>query len=154
MASPRRAVRRRRSCPTLTHSFDCCRCCALQEDHVESWHNRGVANQKLGKTEDALASFEGALYYDPTFAPSLRGRFNALIELRRFDDAVAAANAAMSASPGNPEPVVDRAFAHMQAGRCVLRAAAGREELQLLRRRSRGGGTAAAAEMRRRIFLW
>ena len=87
------------------------------ESHVESWHNRAVALQKLGKIDDALASFEGALYYDPRFTPSLRGRFNALIELRRFDDAVVAANASIAAQPGNPEPVVDRAFAHMQAGR-------------------------------------
>jgi tetratricopeptide (TPR) repeat protein len=119
-----------------------CRCrrrCRSQEDHVESWHNRGVANQKLGKTEDALTSFEGALYYDPTFAPSLRGRFNALIELHRFDDAVAAANAAMSAAPGNPEPVVDRAFAHMQAGRCVV--ASGPRG---------GGGSCSGGERRQR----
>ena len=59
---------------------------ALQskEDHVDAWHNRGVALKALNKLDEAQASFEGALYYQPKFFPSLRGRYNILIEMSKW----------------------------------------------------------------------
>lgn len=53
----------------------------------------------------------------PDFYLSLRGKADVLTQLERFDDAVAAATAAMAARPTETGPVTDRAFAYLKSKR-------------------------------------
>jgi adenylate cyclase len=78
------------------------RAVALNPNSFLAWHCRGWVYRIVGQPEEALQSFERALRMSPvdtrlhlTFA----GMGSALIELRRFDEAVVAAKKARRQSP-------------------------------------------------------
>lgn len=76
-----------------------------------------AALKALKRYPEALASFEEALKHKAEFYPSLRGRCDALTVLERFEEAVAAATAAIAARPTDPSPYADRAFALLKSKR-------------------------------------
>jgi tetratricopeptide (TPR) repeat protein len=71
----------------------------------------------LNRNDEALAAFEGALAQRGDFAPSLRGRLDALLALERYPEAVDAADAAAAAEPDSAALAADRAFALLKAHR-------------------------------------
>jgi adenylate cyclase len=90
------------------------RAVALNPNSSEAWHSRGWVYRVAGVPEEAIRSFERAIRMspiDPRLHTALTGIGYALIELRRFDEAIVAGKKAQRQNP-----------AYAQAYRCLASA--------------------------------
>jgi tetratricopeptide (TPR) repeat protein len=69
---------------------------------VRALFDRGVVLDELGRTEDAIASYDAAIAQAPDFAAALNNRANAYRRLGRLD--LAARDYTASLDAGNPQP--------------------------------------------------
>jgi adenylate cyclase len=94
------------------------RAVALNPNSYVAWHARGWVYRNAGLPEEAVRSFERAVRMspvDPELHQSLVGMGYALIELRRFDEAVAAGKKAARQNTSYPATYrcLASAFAHL-----------------------------------------
>jgi adenylate cyclase len=90
------------------------RAVALNPNSFDTWHNRGWAYKTAGLPEEAVRSWERAIRMspvDPLLHRSLGGMGQAFIELRRFDEAIAAGKKALRKN-----------LSYWQAYRCLASA--------------------------------
>jgi adenylate cyclase len=81
------------------------RAVALNPNSFNTWHYRGWVYKIAGLPEEAVRSFERAMRMspvDPLLHRSLNGMGMALVELRRFDEAIVAGKKALRQSPSYP----------------------------------------------------
>jgi tetratricopeptide (TPR) repeat protein len=79
--------------------------------------NHGVALARLGRMEEALASFDRALALKPDDIESLTARGNACLALKRHEDAIAAYDRVLRVKPDQAVLWYRRAVALMALGR-------------------------------------
>ena len=94
------------------------RAVALNPNSFHAWNCRGHVNRVAGLLEEAVRSFECAMRVspiDPNLQYSFAGMGYASIELRRFDDAIAAGKKALrlNRSHSGAYRVLASAFAHL-----------------------------------------
>jgi adenylate cyclase len=94
------------------------RAVALNPNSFGAWHGRGWVNRIAGLPEEAVRSFERAIRMspvDPRLHQTLIGMGYALIELRRFDEAIVAGKRAQRQNPSYPAAYrcLASAFAHL-----------------------------------------
>jgi adenylate cyclase len=94
------------------------RAVALNPNLFLAWHCRGWVYKIAGQSEEALRSFERAIRMSPVDTRlhlTLAGMGSALIELRRFDEAVVVARRARHHSPSYSTSYrcLASAFAHL-----------------------------------------
>ena len=78
------------------------RAVALNPNSFDAWHGRGWVYRNAGLPEEAVRSFERAIRMspvDPLLHRSFAGMGMALIELRRFDEAIVAGKKAQRQNP-------------------------------------------------------
>ena len=85
-----RLVEAERQCQRLT---------VVKPDLFDALHLLAVVQSKLGKKQEALASFDRALTIRPDHAEALHNRGNTLQELKRFDEALASYDKALALEP-------------------------------------------------------
>ena len=94
------------------------RAVALNPNSFTAWNGRGQVYKNAGLPEEALRSFERAMRVSPV-DPRLHMTFNgigtALIELRRFDEAIMAGKKAQRQNPSysSAHRCLASAFAHL-----------------------------------------
>ncbi len=71
----------------------------LEPDDPRVARARGATLLALGKAEEAIADFDKALAKAPGHVPTLEAKIDALLELKRFDDALAVADQIEKESP-------------------------------------------------------
>jgi adenylate cyclase len=94
------------------------RAVALNPNSFNAWHFRGWVYKVAGLPEEALWSFERAMRMspvDPLLHRTLGGIGMAFIELRRFDEAIAAGKKVLRRNPSYSTAyrVLASAFAHL-----------------------------------------
>ncbi len=94
------------------------RAVALNPNSYRAWNCRGWVYKIAGQPEEAIRSFERAVRMsplDPQQYTVLTGMGFALIELRRFDEAISVGKKAQRHNPGYPGPYrcLASAFAHL-----------------------------------------
>ncbi|WP_407117051.1 winged helix-turn-helix domain-containing tetratricopeptide repeat protein [Bradyrhizobium sp. LMG 9283] len=110
------------------------RAVALNPNSYHTWNCRGWVYKVAGQPEEAIRSIERAMRMspaDPQQFTALTGMGFALIELRRFDEAIIAAKKALRQNPSYPGPYrcLASAFAHLGRDAEARGAAAGLLEL-------------------------
>jgi adenylate cyclase len=105
------------------------RAVALNPNSYRAWNCRGWVYKIAGQPEEAIRSFERAVRMsplDPQQYTVLTGMGFALIELRRFDEAISAGKKAQRHNPSYPGPYrcLASAFAHLGQGAEAREAAA------------------------------
>ena len=105
------------------------RAVALNPNSHRTWNCRGWVYKIAGQPEEAIRSFERAMRMspvDPQLYTALTGMGFALIELRRFDEAIIVAKKAQRLNPCYPGPYrcFASAFAHLGRDAEVREAAA------------------------------
>ena len=100
--------------------------------YARAWSYMGMAFKELNRNEEALAAFERALEIDPADYPwTLNNHAELLIQAGRYQEAVAIANKALEALPGDPWclALLGRALHYLeeyeQARQTLLQAARG-----------------------------
>jgi adenylate cyclase len=90
------------------------RAVASNPNEPSAWRNRGWVYKYAGKYEEAILSFERGIRLSP-LDPALAGIGFALIELRRFDEAVAVSKKALrqNSSDGVASRSLAAALAHL-----------------------------------------
>jgi tetratricopeptide (TPR) repeat protein len=110
------------------------RAVALNPNSFYTWDRRGWVYKIAGQPEEAIRSFERAMRMSPV-DPQLYSTFTwmgfALIELRRFDEAIVAAKKALRHNRCHPGPYrcLASAFAHLGRDGEAREAAAGMLEI-------------------------
>jgi adenylate cyclase len=94
------------------------RAVALNPNSYYAWNHRGWVYEIAGQPEEAIRSFERAMRISPVDSQqfsALTGMGFALIELRRFGEAIIAGKKAQRHNPGYPGPYrcLASAFAHL-----------------------------------------
>jgi adenylate cyclase len=94
------------------------RAVALNPNSSNAWNARGWVYKIVGLPEEAVRSFERAIRMspvDPRLHQSFSGMGFAFVELRRFDDAIAAGKKAQRQNPSYPTAYrcLASAFAHL-----------------------------------------
>jgi adenylate cyclase len=94
------------------------RAVALNPNSFHAWHYRGWVYKTAGLPEEAVQSFGRAMRMspvDPLLHRSLGGMGTALVELRRFDEAIVAAKKAIRQNPfhSGAYRCLTSAFAHL-----------------------------------------
>ena len=94
------------------------RAVALNPNSYHAWNRRGWVYKIAGQPEEAIRSFERAMRMspvDPQLYSTFTGMGFALIELRRFDEAIVAGKKALRQNPSYPGPYrcLASAFAHL-----------------------------------------
>jgi adenylate cyclase len=93
------------------------RAVALNPNSFNAWNCRGWIYRIAGLPEEAVQSFERAIRMspvDPRLYNTLTGMGYAFIELRRFDEAIAAGKKAQRQNPSySPDRCLASAFAHL-----------------------------------------
>jgi adenylate cyclase len=95
------------------------RAVALNQNSYFAWSGRGHVYRIAGLPEEAVRSFERAIRIsplDPMLHHPLLGMASALIELRRFDEAIVAGKRALRQNQFYPAPYrcLASAFAHLE----------------------------------------
>ena len=80
----------------------CQRIIAIKRNFFAALHLVAVVQSRLGKKDEALASFDRALKVRPDYAEALYNRGNTLHELKRFDEALASYDRALKVRPDLP----------------------------------------------------
>jgi adenylate cyclase len=106
------------------------RAVALNPNSYHTWNRRGWVYRLAGQPEEAIRSFERAMRMspvDPQQFTALTGMGFALIELRRFDEAIVVGKKALRQNPSYPGPYrcLASAFAHLGRDAEAREAAAG-----------------------------
>jgi tetratricopeptide (TPR) repeat protein len=81
------------------------------------WNSIGIVEAQMGRREDAAASFETALRYDPRHAEAARNLGSVLAALGSRDDAIAAYERAIALAPAMVEAREDLAVILLHADR-------------------------------------
>ena len=94
------------------------RAVALNPNSLIAWHFRGWVYRNAGRPEEAIQSFERAIRMspvDPLLHRTFTGMGYAFIELRCFDEAIAAGKKALRQNPFFPPAYrcLASAFAHL-----------------------------------------
>jgi protein O-GlcNAc transferase len=84
---------------------------AIQQNGHILAYNHGLALHKLGRLDEAVASYGRAIALRPDFAEAYSNRGVALRNLRRFDDAVADFDHAIALQPGLADVYYNRGIA-------------------------------------------
>jgi adenylate cyclase len=110
------------------------RAVALNPNSYNTWNRRGWVYKIAGQPEEAIRSLERAMRMspvDPLQFTALTGMGFALIELRRFDEAIVAGKKALRQNPSYPGAYrcLASAFAHLGRDAEAREAAAGVLEL-------------------------
>ncbi|MCC8941833.1 winged helix-turn-helix domain-containing protein [Bradyrhizobium sp. Arg68] len=110
------------------------RAVALNPNSYNTWNRRGWVYKIVGQPEEAIRSLERAMRMspvDPLQFTALTGMGFALIELRRFDEAIVAGKKALRQNPSYPGAYrcLASAFAHLGRDAEAREAAAGVLEL-------------------------
>jgi adenylate cyclase len=82
------------------------RAVARNPNSARAWRIRGWTHRNAGQYEEAIRSFERGIRLsplDPVLHTALAGMGQSLVELRRFDEAVAVANRALRQNASHPE---------------------------------------------------
>jgi predicted TPR repeat methyltransferase len=85
--------------------------------HAGARCNLGAALQDLGRTDEALASYELAVQLDPNYALAFNNRGNALRKLGRAQEALASYERALAIRQNYPEAWCHRAMVLQDLGR-------------------------------------
>ncbi|HTS21166.1 MAG TPA: tetratricopeptide repeat protein [Casimicrobiaceae bacterium] len=72
---------------------------AIDPQSAEACSNHGNVQRALGRSADALASFDRALVIRPRYVDALNNRGGALRDLQRFDEAIESFDRALAISP-------------------------------------------------------
>jgi len=75
---------------------------AIDANHLESLHNKGVALSELERFAEAVKCFEHVTVLSPNFFAAHAGLSEALCNLGRHEEAVAAAQRAIAVDPTTP----------------------------------------------------
>jgi serine/threonine-protein kinase len=86
-----------------------------------------LADQSLGRWEDAVAHAREGLRLSPRFSPQARFLSRALVFLRRYDEALAAAEQAVTLDPMSPDAAWAKAVVHVARGDLAAARAVYRE---------------------------
>ncbi len=90
--------------------------------------NLGVTLQKLGRRDDAIASYQRALDLEPRHLTALNNCANTLLDMQRYDDAIAYFERALRIDPAYPEALNNLGYTLIETGRheealvCLARA--------------------------------
>src|SRR5262249_11928885 len=79
----------------------------------EAHYNRGNALRKMGRIEDAIASFDRAIAIRPDDVDALHNRGSALEILFRFEEAIAGYERVLAMRPDNPFTAGQCAFSYL-----------------------------------------
>jgi len=96
-------------------SYD--RVLAIRPDDPEVFYNRGVALQKLGRFNEALASCERALEVRPEYSKALNNRGVTLLGLKCFEEALASCEKALAIKSDYVEALINRGNILQELGR-------------------------------------
>jgi Tfp pilus assembly protein PilF len=75
---------------------------ATKHDFFEALHLLAIVQAKLGRSSDALASYDRALMIRPDHPPTLNNRGSTLGGLKRFEEALASYDRALMLQPDFP----------------------------------------------------
>jgi predicted O-linked N-acetylglucosamine transferase (SPINDLY family) len=127
-----RAQRRHDTAGTLAYSLDCHRRGLLAEaqkgyrlvlkkrpHHFDALHMLGVSEKQLGNHEAAMRLIKQALLVDPQSAAAHSNMGSLLIELKRFEDAVASCDVAIQLDPGFVDAHYNRGNALFELGHFI-----------------------------------
>ena len=89
----------------------------LNPAYTAAYNNRGRANRKLGRYEEAIADYNRAIELDPTYARAYNNRGFAKICLGRPKDALADIDRAIDLNPAYARAYDSRGFAKEKLGR-------------------------------------
>jgi adenylate cyclase len=91
------------------------RAIALNPNSFDAWHARGWVYSAAGQPQEAVRSFERGIRMSPIDPAIFAGMGMALIELRRFDEAIVAGRKAQRHNPSHPLAYLclASAFAHL-----------------------------------------
>jgi predicted O-linked N-acetylglucosamine transferase (SPINDLY family) len=81
---------------------------SAKHDFFDAHHLLAIVQSKLGRRNDALASFDRALLVQPNNAQALNNRGITLKELKRFDEALASYDSALTVRPDFAEALFNR----------------------------------------------
>ena len=91
------------------------RAVALNPNSFDAWHARGWVYRAAGLPQEAVRSFERGIRMSPIDPAMFAGMGMALVELRRFDEAIVAGRKAQRHNPSHPLAYLclASAFAHL-----------------------------------------
>ncbi len=89
----------------------------VEPEQPDVWNSAGIVEAKLGRRDDAMASFEAALRADPRHAEAARNLGSVLGAAGRRDEAIAAYERAIVSAPAMVEAREDVAVLLAAAGR-------------------------------------
>ncbi len=93
-------------------SGDARRAVALAPDNPRAWLLRGMLLRGRSDVSGALRDFERAVAVLPAYLPAQIARISALLELERFDEALAAAEESLTLYPRDPRSFYLKAVVH------------------------------------------
>jgi eukaryotic-like serine/threonine-protein kinase len=101
---------------------------AASPENADLLTNAALAEQSLGRWDAALKHLERAWTLDPRSAPTARRLTHTLLRLRRYPEALAAADRGLGVSPGNLDLIENKAMVYLAQGdldgaRAAIRAA-------------------------------
>ena len=77
----------------------------LAPENPRAWFLKGTLTRSLGDVQSALRDFERATAALPAYLPAQIARVSALLDLGRFDQAMAAVEATLKIYPRDPRPI-------------------------------------------------
>jgi tetratricopeptide (TPR) repeat protein len=80
----------------------------VDANHVEALYLLGVVQSRLGRSKEALVSYDRVLAIKPDYAQVLTNRGAALWDLKRFEDALASHDKALAIKPDFAEALSNR----------------------------------------------
>jgi Tfp pilus assembly protein PilF len=80
----------------------------VDANHVEALYLLGVVQSRLGRSKEALASYDRVLVIKPDYAQVLTNRGVALWDLKRFEEALASHDRALAIKPDFAEALTNR----------------------------------------------
>lgn len=89
---------------------------SLNPDDAQTYNNRGVAFEKLGSLQLALADYDRALELDPSLLFPRINRGNAFLLMGEYDRSIAAYGDAIARAPDDGSIYSRRALAHFDKG--------------------------------------
>jgi serine/threonine-protein kinase len=95
---------------------DCGKGLALTPENAELLASAALAEQGLGRWDAAVRSLERARRLDPRSATTARRLAHTLIRLRRYPEALAAADRGLAVSPDNLDLIENKAMVHLAQG--------------------------------------
>jgi serine/threonine protein kinase/tetratricopeptide (TPR) repeat protein len=101
---------------------------AASPENADLLANAALAEQSLGRWDDAVKHLERARTVDPRSATTARRLTHTLLRLRRYPETLAAADRGLGVSPGNLDLIQNKAMVYLAQGdlngaRAAIRAA-------------------------------